>query len=182
MKKTILLTCFLSIFFQSKAQLFDRFVIGISPTYIIVDKLTNDFGYPYYLHELTTNINMAVNIKKNFRLGFQNLLIAGRSEEVKENYHVFGGFAQYRFLTEEKMQIYVESSYNFGNYCTCGFREPYRLDGLKYLGVGGGIDFKINNWLHLDFGFITYEILNKIENENSYTQYVIGADFQLFNK
>lgn len=180
MKRYFLLFALSHIFYNCDGQLFDRFVLGTSVTYILDSyplptNLTRDYTY----QEVTTNLNFGIDVYKGIRVGFQNLLInAARSDE-KERFNITGGFLQYGFKRKTGSRIYLEGSYNTGNYCTCKDEEPYKRPQLDYYGIGAGYDWKLTNWLHLDLGFFNYNIIDDEPGKYNFTQYVIGLDFQL---
>jgi hypothetical protein len=160
----------------------DRLILGSSLTVIPDDYALSSLGGSYTRLEYTWNTNLAIDISPKWRFGFQYLSISAKNYyKARENFFLAGSFLQYNFIPKniDRRRIYFETSYNLGNYCTCGELEPYKKDNLKHLGFGMGGDFKINNWLHIDIAFVNYIIFNKIPEKYNYTQYILGLDFVL---
>jgi hypothetical protein len=180
---TLLFLCYFSYCQERPKTFLDRLILGSSLTIIPDDsyKLPNSSG-TYNRWEYTWNTNLAIDISRRWRFGFQYLSIyAKKYASIKENFFITGSFLQYNFIPKnlKRYRIYVETSYNLGNYCTCGEEEPYKKDNLKYLGLGAGADFRITDWLHFDFAVANYDILNKILGKYNYTQYIFGFEFAL---
>lgn len=75
--------------------------------------------------------------------------------------------------------MFIETSFNRGNYCSCG-DIPYKVDDLYYLGIGVGYDFPLKKTpnLYLDFAFMAYPMLNNIKRKDVYNQYVVGLNYR----
>ena len=176
----ILVFCFSSIvsFGQNELRFGQRIIIGTSLTYI---QHTDEFIRTNRYHEFTWDKNIAININRSLYAGisFKNIYTRGASSfpsDQKSNYIMAGGFFQYDFLPKQKNRLFLEASWNWGNYCTCD-PEPYKEENLNYLGVGGGYDFPLRDNISLDLSFVTYNILKDIEYKFGYTQYTIGLNF-----
>ena len=156
-------TLLISLSGQESASLGDRIIIGSSVTYIWD---TNDTKAPInYYKELTWTKNISVNLNKNFYAGlnYQNIYTSGASVKMnreKEKFSIVGIFANYDFWPKKKKRLFLETSLNYGNYCTCGQGDPYRRKGLIYLGWGGGYDMPLLKNISLDLSFMSYPILN----------------------
>lgn len=165
---------------QSTPTFGSRFIAGTSLTYILHK---NEFD-PFRFHEFTWNKNVAVSLSKNIYLGFgyQNIFTRGSvvsNFEKKLNFSTVGIFIQLDFMPKVKNRLFLETSWNYGNYCTCGNGDPYKKEALNYLGIGGGYDHPIGKYLSLDLSFISYNILDKIDRKYAYTQYVLGINLDL---
>lgn len=167
-----------TLFSQSKFG--ERIILGTSLTYVFN---TID-GMDTYYHEFTWNKNIAVNLNKRMYLGLSYLNIYTRGsayyfDQPKNQYSMAGVFFQYDFLPKRKNRLFGEVSWNLGDYCTCGNRDPYQQDQLHYLGLGAGYDLPIGKFISLDFAAIGYIILGKQTDKYLYSQYVIGLNFDL---
>jgi len=163
---------------NSQQQQQGKAVIGTSMLPLLWD------DDPYFF-EFSWTLNAAIPLNK-FHLGTNFYLVHTRGGWSGQNnyYYLAGVFSQYNFLKPKyKSRLYAELSFNTGNYCTCGNRDPYRKDGLYYIGIGGGWDIKLSERWHIDLAFLSYNILNKIKNEYGYTDAygynipVIGVDY-----
>ena len=159
---------------------FDKIVFGTSLTSI---KNVRDAGSGQFIHrEKTWNLNLSTNINKNFRVGIQYLAIfTSLNKKDNQSFFIAGAFGQYNLLPGifKKTRLYIETSINTGNYCTCNPDDPYQKDNLYYHGLGLGFDIPIRKWLHFDIGFMNYNILNNYPPKYNYTQYILGLDFQV---
>lgn len=189
MKKTLLPFIFMTLFYQivftqnvKKAYL-DRITIGTSLTVIPsesqYDNISNEvFEYPEY----TWNMNLAIDITRSWRMGFQYMAIYPRSKYfAPQQFFIGGTFLQFNIIPKSipRNRVYLEGSYNLGNLCSCGNFEPYKVDNIRYWGLGFGADLKLTNWLRLDLGFFNYQIFNKIQGKYNWTQYIVGLDFPI---
>jgi len=157
-----------------------KFAAGTSLTYIWNQ---DEFGKIFY-SEYTWNINAAVSFINRFWLGVQTMPTFTRNDfggiTTRNNYSMFGVFAQFDFLVIDRWKLYAETSYNYGDYCTCGYAEPYRKVGLSYLGIGGGAQLPLNflsKNIFIDLAFFNYTILGKVDFKYNRTQYIIGINY-----
>ncbi|MCB0557179.1 MAG: hypothetical protein KDD02_26780 [Phaeodactylibacter sp.] len=161
---------------------FRNATIGASATFIWEPELANpNTGESYTFREWSYNFNFGTDYwGKRMRTGIQGLLIRNRSfDNQRANSGMVGLFQQYNFVPRWRQRLYLETSLNYGNYCTCGAEDPYRQAGLYYWGLGGGLNVPLKKAWSLDLGFFNYEILNRTEGKYNYTQYVIGVDYRL---
>jgi len=186
MKITTLMIALLCLFasIPSSSQELNKFaqriIVGTSLTYI--GERNRDIPNQY--NEFTWNKNIAVNVGKNFYLGIshQNIYTKGSlvtDEFPRNNYNIAGVFTQFDFTPKDKNRLFAELSWNYGNYCTCDDGDPYKRGGLNYIGLGGGYDHPINDFLSLDFSFVVYKILGEVPEKYAFTQYVIGLNFDI---
>ncbi len=156
-------------------------IIGSSLTWIY----EKSFDYPIQkgFNEYTWNVNISVSMNKRLYLGLQLLNIYTSGTDIpSENFSIYGLFAQYNLLSRTDHRFFLESSINRGDYCTCGKYEPYRMNDLHYFGIGIGYDLPIKKLLpglYVDFSFLNYFLLNRINSKYNYTQYVIGLNYRL---
>ena len=168
---------------QNGLILGERLIIGNSLTYIWE---TNDDISSRY-NEFTWNKNISINLTPTIYAGlsYQNIRTKGsiiNNSSTTKNYQLIGAFFQYDFLPKMKNKLVVEASWNYGNFCTCGNEDPYKENGLNYIGIGGGYEVPLSKIISLDLSFIAYNILEEIDSKYSYTQYIIGLNFDLINK
>ena len=118
-----------------------EFVVGTSYTYIWNTENSLGLNTQKY-NEHTVNINFAVSFTNRFWIGIQALSIFTKQNmglaTNRSNYTILGAFLQYSFLKQDNWKIYAETSFNYGDYCTCGKKDPYREKGLTYFGLGLG--------------------------------------------
>jgi hypothetical protein len=164
----------------------ERLIVGTSLTYI---NHPNPNIRNIYFHELTWNKNIAVNLNRSFYFGLHHLNIYTRGSSALPNpdyrasQYLAGAFLQYDFLPEIRERLFLELSWSYGNYCTCGYDDPYRREGLRYLGGGVGGDIPINNFLSLDLAFNLYRpVLLDVDYITGYTQYTVGLSFDIFRR
>jgi len=99
-----------------------------------------------------------------------------------------GVFYQYDLIAASKHEFYPEISINYGNYCTCGDLDPFKLDGIVYIGYGAGWDFHIYKNFYLDTGFMWYSPINakkKLPPDTyvySMSQYILGISYRFSNE
>lgn len=158
-------------------------ILGNSLTYMTE---YND-AIPARYHEFTWNKNISINITPNIYTGisYQNIYTSGSTVNISSNknkYHLVGVFFQYDFLPKVKNKLFVETSWNYGNYCTCGNKDPYEVKWVNYIGFGGGYELPLNDIISLDLSFILYRIIENIESKYNYTQYVVGLNIDLINQ
>lgn len=171
-------------FAQSNSKdYFNKVIIGTSMT--LIPNLYENFNAPRRedkVLEYTWNTNLSLDINKYFRTGFHYMYTIEKSKYFdSEKYFMAGTYIQFNPLGKKTPpnRVYIENSLNIGNRCSCGNDKPYKLDNLKYWGLGLGADLKITNWLHLDLAFHNYIIFNKIEGKYNWTQYIVGLEFPI---
>jgi hypothetical protein len=166
-----------SIYAQNERYFAEKFIIGTSLTYI-----RNSYEYYTVFNEYTWNANIGISLSKRLFSGLQLLNVYTNEQHSKSinNHSIVGIFSQYDFFQFQDFRLFAELSLSTGNYSTSGF-IPSKREGLYYLGVGIGLDYplKFIKGLSLDLSFVTYEILNKIENKYSYTQYIVGLNYRI---
>ena len=170
----------LSVEAQQERYFAKNMIVGSSFTWIW--KTSSDPAISYKFNEYTWNINTAVSMTRRLYLGLQllNIYTQGSNQSL-ETFKIYGMFAQYNLLKQTDHRLFVETSLNRGNYCTCGDSEPYQKDNLYYWGIGGGYDLplkKILPGLYVDIAFINYLIVSAVEDKYAYTQYVIGLNYR----
>lgn len=142
----------------------------------------NSFDKELRYGESTINSNINVGFNRH-KLGLQILKIytkgsTFRYDLLNENndYLLLGLFYQYNLFNSKKYKFFPEVSVNYGNYCTCGDADPYKLDNLIYLGFGLGLDINVYKNLFVLTGFHSYQPVSSSIKEISYayTQYVLG--------
>jgi hypothetical protein len=139
----------------------------------------------YIYNEYTWNFNAAFSIAKGLLAGGQIMTIFASGTRIEnEFFHIYGAFVQYDFFayTKSKASLFIETSFNTGDYLTAGWEDPYRREGLYYYGFGGGLELplsKVSKRLFLDLSFYNYHILNKIHDKYNYTQYIVGLNYHI---
>lgn len=179
--KQFLILLFLLALPEVKAQRYfaDYMSIGTSLTYMR-NVNRDSYGINSGYDEYTFNLNSGIRLSKKFFSGLHFLNIFSSEPSTKKDYYmVYGIFTQYTLLEFSEHKLLVELSMNKGSYCTCD-PNPYKINGLYYLGVGGGFELPLPKWngFFLDLSFINYAILNQVENKYAYTQYVIGINYR----
>jgi len=155
----------------------DRFIYSSSITYIPQEGYYKDLVY----HEFTWYNSFSVNINKSIFIGLQYLAIYSsgsiiHSDNTKNTYRIYGLKLQYDLLPRYEDRLFLETSINKGNYCTCGDLDPYKAPNLIYIGLGFGYDYPIIRRLSLKVGFTNYTIISKIKDKYNYTQYLLGVN------
>lgn len=140
------------------------------------------------LHEFTLNVNLVYEVSPRINLGLQYLDIRTRGSaytfsEERNNFYIAGLLFQYDFLHTSQLELFPELSINYGNYCPCGQTDPFRQEGIIYLGYGFGFDIPLTKRLFLDTGLHYYRPIRRVDGDNgvySYGQYILGLSYSLF--
>lgn len=186
------ITLVASIYLLSLSNLYgqDRFArsltLGTSYTYIwnqtSIAPSVNETTH----QEFTWNTNIALEVLPKWHLGFQYMNIRSISERNanrQSQHQLFGLFNQYDFYTSQNgIRLFGEAQYKYGDYCTCGQLDPFVLEDLHYLGLGGGVEVPLYKRLKLDLAFYNSVILNNVPLKYNFTQYVIGLNYRLMSK
>ncbi len=185
MKKLImLLFCLYLAVGMAQAQSYFGKELIVGANYTFKFDIDPDLYTEWYLqHVLNTNI--AVSITKHYYLGISYFGIATRDGYFPNNKHRFsmtGIFNQFQFFKWPNGHMHAEVSGHYGNFCSCGLEDPYKLEGLFYIGYGGGAELKIYKGLFLDVGFYNYNILSDVPRKYNNTQYVIGLNYHFGRK
>lgn len=145
-----------------------------------------DNGYykENWQHIFTWYNGISLNVGKSLYVGVHYLAIHTKgsviyTDKESENYKVYGLVLQYDFFPRFENRLYLESSINKGDICSCGNDDPYKVPDLLYLGIGFGYDFPIYKRLTFRMGFTNYSILSKIKDKYNFTQYVLGLNVNL---
>lgn len=195
MSKVCLVVCFfiaLRSFSQSSNSFSDYFgktlEVGSSLTYIWDDndRPQGDFLYS----ELTWNVNFKMKLHDRVWVGAQVAPIFTRTRDFStismENYNLFGVLTQFDFLSKKEAQIFGEVSLNRANLLKRYFSNSTKMEGLNYLGFGGGLNLMMNKKgkqnLFLEISFFNYHLLNDIANKSNYTQYIVGCNYRIGKK
>lgn len=180
---TLLSTTCKSIAQSNNKDYFNKVIVGTSLT--LIPNLYENLNAPKQqdkVSEYTWNTNLSLEINKYFRTGFHYMYIVEKSKYFDNQKYFMGGtYIQFNPLGKKTPpnRVYIENSFNIGNICTCTNDKPYKLDNLKYWGLGLGADLKLTNWLHLDLAYYHYIILNKIQGKYNWGGYIIGLDFPI---
>jgi hypothetical protein len=163
---------------KEKTHFLQKIIIGTNYTYVPDTEVFNGIDNKTFYHENTIATNIAVDIKKHFRIGIDYKNIQTNGQVTGRNkYNMLGLFTQYKFAETKKGFGFGELGYYKGNYCTCGKDIPYKLKGINYLNWGGGFNFLVYKNIRMDLAFTTAQVLNKVTEPYGYTQYVIGIDY-----
>ena len=164
----------------------ERIIAGSSLTYMLH---RNEDLPKTNFHEFTWNNNIAVNLNQSLYFGLGYLYLYTKGSVVfpysdhKETYNITTAFLQYDFLPKQKNRAFAEVSFGYGNYCFCKSEDPFKVEGLYYLGLGGGYEWAFSKRFSLDVAFMAYDVLNyKDAYQFNYTQYVVGLNFDFVNK
>lgn len=178
----------------NNSQFFTNLEFGTSLTYMWDD---NNRPNGDYIHqELTWNMNFKARVYSGFWLGVQVNPIFSRTREfatvTRQNFNFYGVMAQYEILSafdfaeESDISPYIELSINRSNMLVTRFAKPSSMEGINYLGFGGGFQALINKKggknLYAEVAFFNYHIINNIVGKSNYTQYIIGLNYRLGKK
>lgn len=168
---------------QAQLKPFQVLTLGSSMTYI-PNRFTPDFEKPYWHHEWTWSSNIALEVLPKWHLGFGYLHVWSSSNEfmtIRTQHNIYNLFSQFDVVVQEGWRVFVEGSYSYGDYCTCGMRGaiPYKLPELTYLGLGIGAEFRIKKRLNLDIALNLNSILNDVPNKYNYNYYILGLNYRL---
>jgi len=159
-------------------------VIGSSLSYIWDTELVNGRNFTYW-NEYTWRLNAAISIRNKWKFGVNsNYIFTKGFLRGRNNYNMLGLFAQYNLVpdTLKGGGLFLELNLNRGDFCTCqntSNAEPFRYEGLTYVGFGAGYEFKLwHNW-YGEASFLNHIITNPIEGKYNYTLYVVAIKYRL---
>lgn len=165
------------------------FVVGGSYTRM-ADVNDDKKAGTHYFNENTINVNVMMSLTKRFWLGLQvkpiftkQYILGGIT---KSFYNFNGLFTQFDIVNKNGFRIYLETSLNLSDYCSCAkenaWDDPIRKKGLLLWGGGGGLEFNLNpkkaKNIFLEMAFFNYVILQKIPYKYNYTQYILGLNYK----
>jgi len=165
------------------------FVLGGSYTRMADVNGDKYLGFHYY-NENTINLNAMMSLTKKFWVGLQVKPIFTKqyiNGTINKSIYNFNGlFTQFDFVNKNGFRIYVETSLNSSDYCSCAkenpWDDPIRKKGLLLWGGGGGLELNLNpkkgKNIYLELAFFNYVILQKIPYRYNYTQYILGLNYK----
>ena len=150
--------------------------VGISGTYIYDSQ-----NLYHKFHEFTFSTRVGMSFSKALVGGVQVLSIYIDGTHIDPEYFfVKGAYLQYDFLSKLKDRFYAELSYSYGDYCTCDGGDPYRVEGLSYIGLGVGGDLALGEkGFYVSGAFVTHYIVNDLEGKYNYNIYKIGLKYRI---
>jgi len=166
------------------------FTFGVAFTRMADVNSDKQFGIHYY-NENTLNLNVMMSLTKRFSFGVQVKPIFTKqyiNGVINKSVYNFNGlFAQFDILNKNGFRIYVETSLNLSDYCSCKFNNPWndpiRKKGLSLWGGGGGLELNLNpkkgKSIYLELAFFNYVILQNIPYKYNYTQYILGLNYKI---
>ncbi len=182
MKNLILTLIALHTYLQAESQGYlhkKNIQFGTSATYIW-DKQEKNLNSNHF-QELTLAFNVATSVHPKVQIGV-NYLHIYHTDYLSSKFNqskILGIFGQYSIWTHPNANIFVETSFSHGNYCTCDPNLPYTKNQLNYLGFGMGYNRRLLKNIFLDVAFNNYNILNSFKEKYNYTQYIIGLNYIL---
>lgn len=166
---------------QTESYFAKSLKINLTGTYIFDTKEINGNNF----HEFVIGTQASFSLTKSLYFGGQFLLVLTKDNYDKgvHNYFLGGVFVHYDVLPNKRFNLYPESSFNIGDYCTCGTGKPYKMKNLKYFGIGVGADIPIfkQNSFFIHTSFNLHFIIDSIPNKNSFNLYKIGILYKLGN-
>lgn len=164
---------------QTESSFAKSLKINLTGTYIFDSKEVNGNNF----HEFVIGTQASFSITKSLYFGGQFLLILTKDnyEKKMNNYFLSGVFVNYDVLPKKRLNLYPEVSFSIGNYCTCDKDKPYRVNNLKYLGMGIGVDIPISkrNNFYIHTSFNAHFIVNSIPKKSSFNIYRVGLLYKL---
>jgi hypothetical protein len=154
--------------------------VGSSYTYIFDRRMVDVNTFSRY-HEFTWNTNIAIEVLPKWYLGFAYMDIrtySTRNRGQRGKHNMTSIFSQYDIFTHKSKRFFAEAAYSYGNFCTCGLKDPYKLSGLNYLGLGAGVELPLYKKLKLDIAFSNHVILQDVKRKYNFTQYVVGLNYR----
>lgn len=150
-----------------------RLTFGASFTYIWSSP-------PEFFKEYTTSINVAFSPLRRLYFGFNYLNIRFKpTVQTDDRAHLAGLFVNYQIAQDSRLTFTPQVGFYLGNYCTCGdTTNPYVRSGLSYLEVGAGFGYALTRALQFEFSFLVYNNLQDIPEKYSYTQYILGLNYE----
>jgi len=146
----------------------------------------DDVYEKYDFYENTLGINASMYVSQRFQCGTNLFFLQthGSRIEGKHNYLIAGAFTQFDVTKNtSRKRLYIETSLNTGNYYTGGIYDPYRKNGIIYLGYGAGIELNLlKTPLNIEIGYINYSILNKLFDKYNWNQLIFGINYYFDKK
>jgi hypothetical protein len=164
----------------------ERALIGTSFTYITNYEEDNFFIARYDQWVWDKSIAISLNHSFYFGLTFKNIYGRGSSYDefstYSENSYAVGAFLQYDILPKQRQRFFFETAWQYGNYCTCGWGDPYEKGGLHYVSLGFGGTVPLNNWLSFEGAMNFHSIVNERPIEHGFNIYRLGLLLDFSNR
>jgi len=181
--KQALIFIALPLFFTaSMAQnnpVFKDLIVGGSYTYIFQQQPIPGDSFPgYNFFEHTFRVKLVSSLSQHWRMGVDARLIKTIFYGDEQYYFMAGLLAQYIIIENRVGSLFIEGSYNRGNYCLCGENGYSKIPGLNYLGAGMGNAWHLYRGLWLDLGWSWYWALIQVPDKYAYSQYIIGLKYK----
>lgn len=154
-------------------------IAGIYGSYIWDNTSNSRYaGNPMY-NEYTLGSRVLVFPFKNLGGGVQFTKVFTTSVfNSLQDFTLYGPLIQFKTATNSKISFYTDIGFLKGNFCLCD-AVPVKKENLNYLSVGAGVYYRIWANFNIEIGFITNNILNKMEYKYGYNHYKIGLYYFL---
>ncbi|HMN90542.1 MAG TPA: hypothetical protein PKD70_12465 [Saprospiraceae bacterium] len=163
---------------------FRHWTLSVSGTYL--------FDHTRYVYEISDSTyfyeewiftgSLSTDLSQRMSLGVQYRVFQANSElNGRSQFFMAGIFTRYHLGLYRRNRWYAEGSAQYSNYCLCNKFEgdPYKKNGLVYIGLGGGWNPYITRNLSLDLGFMRYYMLNRVKDKFSHAQYIVGLGYTI---
>ncbi len=197
MKLSTVLSSFFSFFFcmyfmsqplcaqeEKKGRFADQVIVGSA-----LSVIPNSAGFNNDLKHLEISwvTNASLRLTKVFHLGveYRYIRTSGSTTFIfpppPTSYNMYGIFTQLDILNYNGLRFFGQVSYNQGNHCGCiKFRDPFKVEGLQYIGWGAGVNYRIHKNVSIDGSFAYDYVLNP-GNYNPYASgyWALGINYDL---
>lgn len=86
------------------------------------------------------------------------------------------------FSPGSRLKVYLELGGGVGNYCNCEDGLPERIDNLRYLRYGTGVDYFPSSHFGLGIHFQSNNIIDPIAEKYAYNVLTFGANLAIGRK
>ncbi|MEI6411770.1 MAG: hypothetical protein WCR52_20430 [Bacteroidota bacterium] len=145
------LLCFTTCVFGQKNERFKY--LGREMTLGIGGLISGDFDMndKYYSDFYLINSKIAVTLTKKISIGLRDYEIWEKPlDKIKAKYRILGPYIQWDYLKIKDLNLWVESGYLIGNYCSCGYSYAIDRPNTTILLIGGGAEVRLFNNFYLE--------------------------------
>jgi hypothetical protein len=111
-----------------------------------------DIGQNHFFDFYLLNTKLSISIAKRTHLGYRNFLIVqSPPNEEKLRFAIHGGYIQYDFLERDRIRLWAETGYYFGDYCSRGLSDATKRKGSNFAQIGLGSSIRLFDQFALEF-------------------------------
>jgi hypothetical protein len=97
-----------------------------------------------YLDFYLLNSKLSISVANRTHLGYRNKFIVQSPPNKEElRFVIHGAYVQYDFLERDRLRLWAETGYYFGDFCTCGLFDAIRREGSNFAQIGLGSSYRV---------------------------------------